>query len=63
MLPKYGERVLDTKTNKISIACTLTNLPSEIDPTFIGSYLFSRRVSGLWVCTIQASKKFCDIDF
>jgi len=47
LLPKYGERVLDTKTNKISIACTLTNLPSEIDPTFIGSYLFSRRVSGL----------------
>ena len=50
LLATYNERVLDVKTNKISLACTLTTLntkifaPNGIPPTFIGSYLFSRRV-------------------
>jgi len=60
---KYGERVLETKDNRISIACTLMKLPKDKDPTFVGSYLFSRRVSGLWVCSFQPKKKFCDIEF
>lgn len=55
MLKKYDERCLEIKTNKISVASTLTNLnervfiPNNISPTFFGSYLFSRRVSGVRV--------------
>ena len=56
LMTKYGERVLQTKNNKISIACTITALddkvfkPNNIDATFFGSYLFHRRVSGVRVC-------------
>eukprot|EP00355_Strombidium_rassoulzadegani_P001953 CAMPEP_0168609556 /NCGR_PEP_ID=MMETSP0449_2-20121227/1275_1 /TAXON_ID=1082188 /ORGANISM="Strombidium rassoulzadegani, Strain ras09" /LENGTH=349 /DNA_ID=CAMNT_0008649719 /DNA_START=426 /DNA_END=1475 /DNA_ORIENTATION=- len=57
LMPKYGERVLETsKNNKISIAATLTALnekvfmPNNINATFFGSYLFHRRVSGVRVC-------------
>ena len=56
LLPKYNERVLLTKGNKISIASTLSSLnervflPNNINATFFGSYLFHRRVSGVRVC-------------
>ena len=53
---KYGERVLETKMNKISIGVTLTNLPHP-DPTFFGSYLFSRRVSGIRVIAPSKEKE------
>ncbi len=58
----YGERCLETKNNKISIATTLTTLhakvfePHSISPTFFGSYLFSRRVSGVRVVYTSTSK-------
>ena len=54
---KHNERVLVVNNNKISMACTLTSLndqifkPNNISATFFGSYLFSRRVSGVRVCT------------
>ena len=58
----YGERCLETKNNKISIATTLTTLntkvfqPHGISPTFFGSYLFSRRVSGVRVVFTSSTK-------
>lgn len=62
MLEQHGERVLETKNNKISIAATLTKLddqvfkPNNIDATFFGSYLFHRRVSGVRVCANSKGK-------
>ena len=59
---KHGERVLATPGNKISMACTLTALnemvfkPNNISATFFGSYLFSRRVSGVRVCADSGGK-------
>lgn len=55
VLALYGEHCLETKNNKISVACTLTCLnekvfvPQGLSATFFGSYLFSRRVSGVRV--------------
>ena len=52
---KHGERVLTIPGNKISMACSLTALnesvfkPNGIKATYFGSYLFSRRVSGVRV--------------
>ena len=52
---KYGEKVLVTPNNRISLAISLQNMnetvfiPNNIDATFFGSYLFSRRVSGVRV--------------
>jgi hypothetical protein len=63
LLPAYGERVLITKNNKISIACTLTTLntkvfqPNNINATYFGSYLFSRRVSGVRVVNSSFGKQ------
>ena len=63
LLGTYNERVLDVKTNKISLACTLTTLntkifaPNGLPPTFFGSYLFSRRVSGLRVVSNSPQQK------
>lgn len=43
---KYGEKVLHTPNNKISLAITLTNLdkkvfqPNNVNATFFGAYLF-----------------------
>jgi hypothetical protein len=54
-LALYGEKILNIKNNKISMACTLTRLnetffkPNNVNATFFGSYLFSRRVSGVRV--------------
>ena len=69
-LPLYGERMLQTsKNNKISTACTLTNLtlkvfvPNNTSPTFFGSYLFSRRVSGVRVVSTSPPVKIGDCEF
>ena len=50
---KYGERILTTKGNAISIGISLGNVcgldkesPAELDPTYFGSMLFTRGVSG-----------------
>ena len=63
LMPKYGERVLETTSgNKISIASTLTAFdekvfkPNNINATFFGSYLFHRRVSGVRVCNTSNGK-------
>jgi len=59
---KHGERVLSTPRNKISMACTLTTLnatvflPNGINATYFGSYLFSRRVSGVRVVNSSNGK-------
>ena len=37
VLERYGERILISKNNKISMACTLNNLPPGYDPTFFDS--------------------------
>ena len=58
----FNERCLETKNNKISVATTLTTLhskvfePHGISPTFFGSYLFSRRVSGVRVVYMTPNK-------
>ena len=58
----HGERVLEVKSNRISMACSLTHLnetvfkPNNINATFFGSYLFSRRVSGVRVVNSSAGK-------
>lgn len=50
-----GEAVLETPNNKISIAVSFRQLdekclkPNNVTATFFGSYLFSRRVSGVRV--------------
>lgn len=60
---KHGERLLVTKNNKISMACTLTALnqkvfvPNNINATYFGSYLFSRRVSGVRVVNSSFGKE------
>lgn len=59
LLETYNERILETKNNKISMACTLATLnakvftPHGVSPTFFGSYLFSRRVSGIRVVALS----------
>lgn len=60
---KYDEKVLVTLNNKISIAVTLTNLtdtclkPRNLTATYFGSYLFSRRVSGVRVVDKTAKEQ------
>jgi O-phospho-L-seryl-tRNASec:L-selenocysteinyl-tRNA synthase len=60
---KYGERVLEVNNNKISIAVSLSHTdttifkPQNQDATFFGSYLFSRRVSGIRICTSTEGKR------
>ena len=63
VLERYGERILISKNNKISMACTLNNLPPGYDPTFFGSYMFSRRVSGLRVLKPSTGSKVAGIEF
>lgn len=59
--------MLAVPNNKISLACTLTALntkvfiPNNIQPTYFGSYLFARRVSGVRVCAASSKvTKFAD---
>jgi O-phospho-L-seryl-tRNASec:L-selenocysteinyl-tRNA synthase len=48
---KYGERVLDTPNNKISLAITLGKIcvssKSKQDVTMLGSLFYSRQISGI----------------
>jgi len=50
ILEPYGEKVLESPSNKISIAFTIGKLCQDEkfkgDPTYFGSYLFKRRVMG-----------------
>jgi hypothetical protein len=63
LLPKFNERILVTKNNKISFAVTIQSLddkvfrPNNVNATFFGSYLFSRRVSGVRVVNSSNGKK------
>jgi O-phospho-L-seryl-tRNASec:L-selenocysteinyl-tRNA synthase len=69
VLSAHSERYLVTPNNKISIACTLTSLnesvfkPNNLSPTFFGSYLFSRRVSGVRVVAQSDKSKINDSVF
>lgn len=62
MAEKHGERLLSVDKNRISMACSLTNLdetvfkPNGINATYFGSYLFSRRVSGVRVVNSSGGK-------
>mmetsp|Transcript_1628 Transcript_1628/g.6003 ORF Transcript_1628/g.6003 Transcript_1628/m.6003 type:complete len:107 (-) Transcript_1628:3719-4039(-) len=54
---EFGERVLDTEENEISVAMSLSRAESKgISVTFIGSKLFSRFVSGARVVPRLNSK-------
>ncbi|RWS30331.1 O-phosphoseryl-tRNA(Sec) selenium transferase-like protein [Leptotrombidium deliense] len=54
---KYGERVLQTKSNHISIGLTLNNFQLNGKTTEIGSMLFLRGVSGARVVTSPGTVK------
>jgi O-phospho-L-seryl-tRNASec:L-selenocysteinyl-tRNA synthase len=60
---KYDEKVLVTQNNKISIGFTIGNLvekclkPKNLTATYFGSYLFSRRVSGVRVVDSSNGKQ------
>ncbi|EME32835.1 O-phospho-L-seryl-tRNA(Sec):L-selenocysteinyl-tRNA synthase isoform 1 [Galdieria sulphuraria] len=62
---KYGERLLDTHHNPISMAMTLDQLEAKGFPVeFFGSMLFTRFVSGTRVVARKNNKtKVCGIDF
>lgn len=59
---KYDEKVLVTNNNKISLGFTIGNLvekclkPKNLTATYFGSYLFSRRVSGVRVVDTSNGK-------
>lgn len=59
---KHGERVLETRTNEVSLAMTLANVARatraqhDADVTFFGAQMFARQVSGSRVVDGQASK-------
>ena len=59
VLEKKGERILETSTNKISVAFTIGNIIKsdkfKNDATFFGSYLFKRRVMGSRVVSTSTS--------
>ncbi|GJQ08411.1 hypothetical protein GpartN1_g202.t1 [Galdieria partita] len=62
---KYGERLLETHHNPISMAITLDHLEAKgFSVEFFGSMLFTRFVSGTRVVARNNSKtKVCGIDF
>uniref|UniRef100_A0A7S0G372 O-phosphoseryl-tRNA(Sec) selenium transferase n=1 Tax=Rhodosorus marinus TaxID=101924 RepID=A0A7S0G372_9RHOD len=62
---EFGEKVLDTEENEISVAMSLSRAESKgIDVTFIGSKLFSRFVSGARVVPrLNSKSKVCGITF
>jgi len=65
ILKKYNEQVIELKSNKISIAFTLSNLASKADKDIseFGSYLYTRRVSGIRIVMKSKKKSVCGIDF
>lgn len=62
---RYGERLLDTPHNPISMAMTLDHLESKgFSVEFLGSMLFTRFVSGTRVVSRNNNnKKVCGIEF
>ena len=65
LMEKYGEKVIENKDNKISMAVTLSNLAKKTkkDITAFGAHLYTRRVSGVKVMTGVKPKKVCGIEF
>ncbi|CAG0925230.1 unnamed protein product, partial [Notodromas monacha] len=57
---KHGERILETKSNNISLAFTLDNYPKE-DVSKLGSMLFTRNVSGARVVSGLETKTVADV--
>ena len=55
---KHGERVLDTPQNTISFGLTVSNVTKAArkDPTYLGSMIFKRGVSGARIVSQGASK-------
>ncbi|CAL6325024.1 unnamed protein product [Bathycoccus prasinos] len=58
---KYGERVLETPNNPISLGVTLTSSRNDLVTKF-GSMLFTRRVSGARTVPMQETKKIGDVE-
>lgn len=58
---KYGERVLETPNNPISLGVTLTSSRNDLVTKF-GSMLFTRRVSGARTVPMQEIKKIGDVE-
>ena len=58
---KYGERVLETPNNPISLGVTLTSSRNDLVTKF-GSMLFTRRVSGARTVPMQETKKIVDVE-
>lgn len=59
----HGERVLETPKNPISFAVTVDSVTEGADPTYFGSMLFSRGVSGTRVVKPGVKKEVCGISF
>lgn len=59
---EYGEKVLDTPNNPISLALTLNNVQSE-DVSMIGSMLFKRGISGTRVVPTEDIKTIANLSF
>jgi len=58
---KYGERILETPNNPISLGVTLTSSRNDLVTKF-GSMLFTRRVSGARTVPMQETKKIGDVE-
>ncbi len=65
LLAKYGETLIENKSNKISMAMTLSKLAARTkkDVTAFGAYLYTRRVSGVKVVARGKKKAVCGIEF
>lgn len=59
---KHNEKMLKIPNNKISLAVNISTLfekslrPNNLTPSFLGSYLFSRRVSGVRIVQANAQE-------
>jgi O-phospho-L-seryl-tRNASec:L-selenocysteinyl-tRNA synthase len=64
---KYGEKILETPNNKISIAMTLKNICKDAenknDITKLGSLFYSRQISGIKILTPSETINFNDYKF
>ena len=64
---KYGERILETPDNKISIAMSLNNICKDAkdkqDITKFGSLFFSRQISGIKVLAPSGTIEFNNFKF
>jgi len=60
---KYGEKVLHTPNNNISIGMSLSSICLNRDPNYLGSMLFSRGCSGVRVIATSTTKKIGKFSF